>query len=157
MRISDWSSDVCSSDLGLRVARVLRAADLDPLARVEPFAQGVGRQVQRIGRQQRALDVVAALLVALAGLLPELVGRFGHADRHQRQSVVAEVVEQRRGAVEEQRQVVLDARRRVAGLEVLEQRAAPGVRSEETPSEHQSLMRISYAVFGLTKKNKNTR
>src|SRR3546814_10858259 len=135
MRISDWSSDVCSSDLGLRVARVLRAADLDPLARVEPFAQGVGRQVQRIGRQQRALDVVAALLVALAGLLPELVGRFGHADRHQRQSVVAEVVEQRRGAVEEQRQVVLDARR-----------------SEEHTSELQSLMRISYAVFCLKKK-----
>src|SRR3546814_9433349 len=121
MRISDWSSDVCSSDLGLRVARVLRAADLDPLARVEPFAQGVGRQVQRIGRQQRALDVVAALLVALAGLLPELVGRFGHADRHQRQSVVAEVVEQRRGAV----------------------------RSEEHTSELQSLMRISYAYFCL--------
>src|SRR3546814_8340590 len=32
----------------------------------------------------------------------------------------------------------------------------PGIKSEEHPSELQSLMRISYAVFCLTKKNKNT-
>src|SRR3546814_5970648 len=34
--------------------------------------------------------------------------------------------------------------------------AARGVRSEEHTSELQSLMRISYAVFCLKKKNKNT-
>src|SRR3546814_3820712 len=36
------------------------------------------------------------------------------------------------------------------------QRVAPGGRSEEHTSELQSLMRISYAVFCLKKKNKNT-
>src|SRR3546814_8560137 len=39
---------------------------------------------------------------------------------------------------------------------ILQVAGATGARSEEHTSELQSLMRISYAVFCLTRKNKNT-
>src|SRR3546814_1355935 len=39
----------------------------------------------------------------------------------------------------------------------IESKVALATRSEEHPSELQSLMRISYAVFCLNKKNNNTR
>src|SRR3546814_7572408 len=41
------------------------------------------------------------------------------------------------------------------GCEVPDTRRYPAIRSEEHTSELQSLMRISYAVFCLKKKNKN--
>src|SRR5690606_9676075 len=101
---------------GLRVARVGGAAQFDPVALVEAFAQGVGGHPQLVWRQDRAFDVVAQLLVAVAGLLPEMIGRLQRALVDQRQGARREVVEQARGGVEEQRQVVLDAGRRDAGL-----------------------------------------
>jgi hypothetical protein len=109
------------------MAWMLRAADFDPLAGVEALAQCVGRQVE-LGRwQQRALDVVPALLVALRRLGMELVGGVERTFAEQRQGVGGQVVEQRRGRFEEQRQVVLDAGRCDTGLQVLEQRAATAV------------------------------
>src|SRR3546814_6359112 len=42
-------------------------------------------------------------------------------------------------------------------LDALQTAAAPSARSEEHTSELQSLMRISYAVFCLKKKNKTTK
>src|SRR3546814_2235948 len=51
MRISDWSSDVCSSDLGGRIARQQN------LGRVEPRA--IGEQALR---DQRVVDLRAPLL-----------------------------------------------------------------------------------------------
>jgi hypothetical protein len=113
---------------------VLRCADLDAAAAIQDFAQRVGRQPHLGRRQQRAFDVVAQLLVALADLLPGVLGGFADAVAEQRQHAVGEVVEQGRGTrfgtarrLEEQRQVVLDAGRRDARLQVLHQRAAPGV------------------------------
>src|SRR3546814_5599254 len=84
MRISDWSSDVCSSDL-----------------------------VDQTGRPQRFQR---------------------HGGQHG------------------------EPRRRVVGLEPLAPQDAEARfgRSEEHTSELQSLMRISYAVFCLKKKNKTT-
>src|SRR3546814_1579326 len=114
MRISDWSSDVCSSDLWERDCRAEAANAMSAAARnhrrpqhriqVEPLVprrmQAV-EEVQPRARACRELRVVAQLL-----LEPHLQCR------------------------------------------VLRQH----LRSDEHTSELQSLMRISYAVFCLTKK-----
>src|SRR3546814_4660767 len=108
MRISDWSSDVCSSDL-LHAIFGLRSAE--QILREQRFLGGeLGEKIilqrrEMLGRHR------------LVGLAPP-DGAFGF---------------------------------RVANGELVICRAA-GVRSEEHPSEPQSLMRISYAVFCLTKK-----
>src|SRR3546814_3042692 len=103
MRISDWSSDVCSSDLGVGQA---------------DHAQG-----GLVAGLHRGLHVVGeALLEGHRNLRGANVGR-------------------------------------AAGLKpLLQDKQASGVtlqrqRSEEHTSELQSLMRISYAVFCLNKKN----
>ena len=125
----------------LGMARMLGIADLDAHALVEPLAQRVGRHPQLARRQQRPFDVVAQLVVTVGDLLPELVGAGRGAGIDHRQRGGGQVVEQRgrrhrrRTGVdqcaprrlEEQRQVVLDACRRRARLEILVQAAAPGV------------------------------
>src|SRR3546814_18733554 len=52
MRISDWSSDVCSSDLTIEVERSLRVLDgavacFDGVAGVEPQSETVWRQAEK--------------------------------------------------------------------------------------------------------------
>src|SRR3546814_2075586 len=136
MRISDWSSDVCSSDLG-RHRRGLRGAveaglghhhrargleaaafaDADDAAHLHP---------QRLGVHPRAL-----LRLLERGAAGFVVDRFG-------------LVDLEAGAVD-----LVGA----AGDQRVEHFAE--LRSEEHTSELQSLMRISYAVFCL-KKKKNT-
>src|SRR3546814_1034847 len=115
MRISGWSSDVCSSDLAV----VLLAADV----------HGVVERLHRIG-----------------------VGSVGQAAEHARhgQADVARILR----CAERLPLGVFD------GVEDLGQVARTGqfgevveARSEEHTSELQSLMRISYAVFCLKKKN----
>src|SRR3546814_9740243 len=118
MRISDWSSDVCSSDLGA-IEREISGADQhfrgSPVTRADRDADR-GTDVERIlidlvGPRQRFDDGDREFLDAVG------VAGFAH---HDRELVAAE-------------------------------------RSEEHTSELQSLMRISYAVFCLKKKNKNIR
>src|SRR3546814_7369830 len=105
MRISDWSSDVCSSDLGRAGLRAMAFLDL-PTHRLHhrvdgesgpwlTFCNSLGTDLHMWDRQAEALS-----------------GKFR----------------------------VLRYDRR-------------GHRSEEHTSELQSLMRSSYAVFGLKKKN----
>src|SRR3546814_3216070 len=97
MRISDWSSDVCSSDLNAALKAVRALPDY----------------FQELGDQDKKTDAV---------------------------------------------RVVDDGRERYFKGEASLMRAMAGFtadrRSEEHTSELQSLMRISYAVFGL--KNKHT-
>src|SRR3546814_2531324 len=109
MRISDWSSDVCSSDLVL--ADEVGRAGQHPLLVLE---EGLGHQDRRGGRRvegraglQQADDLGAAVAGALDDLVEPLLAEPAHLDE----------------------------------------------RSEEHTSELQSLMRISYAVFCLKKKN----
>src|SRR3546814_1316374 len=107
MRISDWSSDVCSSDLRPGCGEDGDPRDGDrrgPGRRHHPHHQ-IGRRRPRLRERRRGAAGTAPLRRLPAGLQP-------------------------RGAA-------------VAG-------------SEEHTSELQSLMRISYAVFCLKKKNKNT-
>src|SRR3546814_2781362 len=108
LRIRDWSSDVCSSDLP------------------SPERGGLGGIAAHAGDRREALvDLVHNLLRGLVALLP---GLKKHDD-----TAVVEIL--RRGKTA--------------------RRAADGAadRSEEHTSELQSLMRISYAVFCLKKKN----
>src|SRR3546814_10589623 len=106
MRISDWSSDVCSSDLG---------------------------EVHAVGTP--ALVVVGAAL-------------------HDRDRTAGEAAERQAAAVAGDRRLGKARQVGVAqGDRLLHRLRDPGKRSEEHTSELQSLMRISYAVFCLKKKN----
>src|SRR3546814_8668320 len=108
MRISDWSSDVCSSDL---------------LGSVWPEGAELDLQVTR--SRWEGLDE-------------------GHGHLRARKVRVA-----RSGRGEAAQPRLLD-------LWLPARSGAIEVRSEEHTSELQSLMRISYAVFCLKKKKKNT-
>src|SRR3546814_7553257 len=113
MRISDWSSDVCSSDLQQLRALRQSAADADPL----PLAAGklVGPLVHHVVEADAAEQAESLIDVRLREL----------AEPAPPEADVAEA----------------------PGEHVLHHR------SEEHTSELQSLMRISYAVFCLKKKN----
>src|SRR3546814_9960069 len=131
MRISDWSSDVCSSDLhGVVVGNqpvVWRERLLDRVQRAG--ADVAEDDADRADHQSRQADVAVA--IRIAGVLG-----FGSArgDCHGIPFRPA----QRRRAGSTQR-----------GLSRL---ADDGLRSEEHTSELQSLMRTSYAVLCLKKK-----
>src|SRR3546814_6992083 len=111
MRISDWSSDVCSSDLGRQVF-IEFPGDI---------ASGVMPPLFVIGADQAAELVNYRVQV-----------RYMVVDR------LFERAELRLGAGNSAKQVRIERER---------------ARSEEHTSELQSLMRISYAVFCLKKKN----
>src|SRR3546814_10058255 len=122
MRISDWSSDVCSSDL-----------------RAAPRAEQ--RDQPRIARGERAVAFGAKLRVddRCRGI-EESDGAFILAGACHR----LRILHPHRGAV-----LVRSARRLLGQFEGT---ADHRHRSEEHTSELQSLMRISYAVFCLKKK-----
>src|SRR3546814_2086052 len=111
MRISDWSSDVCSSDLPEAVCKTAgggrdrpdRHTGIDHPAPVVTIRERAGKQTD---------------------------------DRE---------CDRERGAVENAELQIGKAEITLDGID----------RSEEHTSELQSLMRISYAVFCLKKKNKN--
>src|SRR3546814_9797184 len=111
MRIRDWSSDVCSSDLHLLAVLVEQRAHAAVL---------------------HAADQVIAL------------GQLALLHQHRRHRAAALV---QRGFDHDARGAPLGH-----GLELQHF----GLRSEEHTSELQSLMRISYAVFCLKKKQKTT-
>src|SRR3546814_1349861 len=123
MRISDWSSDVCSSDL-VRVGEYDRRLRADQLRRLQDVAS-------------RAL---------LDPEQPLLGNKRDVHDRGQAE-VLGEVLHDLpAGAfLELDDQLVAGDQRRIKALGV---EYEPGLlRSEEHTSELQSLMRISYAVF----------
>src|SRR3546814_6895948 len=163
MRISDWSSDVCSSDLRPQLAGVAQ-----PIARgqvqIAHLGIGMGEDDPRLIRRGDALGIPAVHKIG-AGQLTRL-GRLHHAMR---------LIGMDRLACPARRQrlgrVALPVLALPAYLGDLGPTVAlghgperrPGLdrlrllgRSEEHTSELQSLMRTSYAVFCL-KKNKKTK
>src|SRR3546814_9489794 len=110
MRISDWSSDVCSSDLTSRHQH-----------RIDRFRQQIGI-VERIVQAAAFLAVKRAADDQFGAL--QQVAQLDQVGRHPEMAVI-----------------FTDLTRQ---------------RSEEHTSELQSLMRISYAVFCLKKKKKQT-
>src|SRR3546814_7053001 len=114
MRISDWSSDVCSSDL---------QRQLMPDEQAEHFGQRIDLALEPLSRP--GLPVKP---------WPEALVQF-------RRALALEPGIERIG------QYLRLRRSRAGGKRVQ-------LRSEEHTSELPSLMRISYAVFCLKKKNK---
>src|SRR3546814_8346189 len=138
MRISDWSSDVCSSDLKHRPHFLLALRAEQPL------------RVLAIAGDHAAVKLHAHPLrqVVHAGIDAAGAGHVRPCQRRDRPQVLEVELGVAGGNV-------------VAGLEVIGVEARFGhaqrpERSEEHTSELQSLMRISYAVFCLEKKTKET-
>src|SRR3546814_4227121 len=133
MRISDWSSDVCSSDLAVHqeVRRFFATADRD-IAPAGEQAVGQAGLAHRLhlarGDDDIGVDIVEHQRQRDGGQARE--GFHGHASPFARGSTM-----------------------RPAIAEAATSSGDP--RSEEHTSELQSLMRISYAVFCLEKKMKN--
>src|SRR3546814_8891096 len=118
MRISDWSSDVCSSDLvGVRTGQEY----------LRPARFAAHRQDDRADAVADAHQFARNLLVAADHAL---------------------------GAAEVDDDVAELDRLDDAGDDLARAVLIFLIRSEEHPSELPSLMRISYAVFCLKKKNK---
>src|SRR3546814_2358918 len=122
MRISDWSSDVCSSDLGPRRRRSRRRHGSGQVARRlvahggEAHAGG-GVRLRRVDRRRHLSLGLRLRSHADSPFLPSA----SSADP--------------------------------SALTVVQGERPVPKRSEEHTSELQSLMRISYAVFCLKKKN----
>src|SRR3546814_2347195 len=114
MRISDWSSDVCSSDLaGAATQQATQAA------------QGA------IGEARNAMATAT-----------QAAGSAANGALQQAQQAAQQAVEQAGQAASISR-----------AWSIASLAPASASRSEEPTSELQSLMRISYAVFCLKKKN----
>src|SRR3546814_3954835 len=152
MRISDWSSDVCSSDLrgvvhegDAQDARFrVEAEGLDDAVAIEVAGAGGdaagGQACQHLGGR---------LVLGVDGHRRRALGGVGRAE-HPDVVALAQPVQQRC------RQSHL-----LAAHEVVHAMPTLGWpnrawRSEEHTSELQSLMRNSYAVFCLKKKKKRT-
>src|SRR3546814_9701122 len=122
MRISDWSSDVCSSDLalGLRLYKVAMPWPLEPEG-IRDFATGLEQII--VVEEKRGLveDQLRKHLYGLANA-PVIVGKC-----------------------DEKGQWLFPSNGELGSCLI-------AARSEEHTSELQSLMRISYAVFCLQKK-----
>src|SRR3546814_10566203 len=123
MRISDWSSDVCSSDLA-----DCRAIIADVALFPQLFARNPDVRSARVGVGRRRLRAAGVVCVRQAG--PGSLVILGVQHVRERVDVEPAVRGQADRAVEDGRQ-----------------------RSEEHTSELQSLMRTSYAVFCLKQKN----
>src|SRR3546814_6925537 len=142
MRISDWSSDVCSSDLDPQ--QVLRVLIFQGPPRFDPGVneEVVARFVEQLQFPQegevRGRDRCAQPLAGTVG------GKRGLSMALQQDAIASG-----RGPAAESEPSL------AAAFAVEE--AQQGVRSEEHTSELQSLMRISYAVFCLQKKKTNSR
>src|SRR3546814_2813346 len=132
MRISDWSSDVCSSDLGDQcVGGCDAGANPRDRQHLIDYASGDG--------EMRCLGLIALRFRLSADLL-----KFA--------ARAAEQVEVVGNAAADSIEVEFRITRQPRQRSRFE--AGTG-RSEEHTSELQSLMRISYAVFCLKKKTHN--
>src|SRR3546814_8454164 len=148
MRISDWSSDVCSSDLQVGIARA------------EPYEPCID------GKEQRTDAVSAQRLWQAAEQVDEEesperedddVGQNHHADgdrvpAHFAPGGAPEAVVDRELRQDGEQHDAQSSRARLDGHPQHENCIEDASdRSEEHTSELQSLMRISYAVFCLQK------
>src|SRR3546814_496449 len=169
MRISDWSSDVCSSDLKAR-ARLRRGSAQEVMTnRLAVFdcdgtlvdsqhsicaAMVRAFESEKLAAPDRAaiLSVIGlSLPLAMARLLPD--AEVGYHDHLSESYKLAFQQLRRENAVSEPLYPGIAALIRELDADGWLLGVATGKsRSEEHTSELQSLMRISYAVFCLKKK-----
>src|SRR3546814_9435772 len=133
MRISDWSSDVCSSDLFTTDPKILGTMDLsvEDVIALEPDLI----LWTRSDNTQATYDKLSAIAPTV-GPPPGLATAYGTTVEQQTELVAKALGKESEG------QALLD------GLDA---------RSDEHTSELQSLMRNSFAVFCLKKKNTHTK
>src|SRR3546814_9241555 len=122
MRISDWSSDVCSSDLVEHRVVGRRGAAMQGEAGITTRKLGVGAPA---GQRHRKPERLAAGRMQFAVASPAAL------------------------PVARERAAPFEGAEAVAQVGGVHARCAQPERSEEHTSELQSLMRISYAVFCL--------
>src|SRR3546814_1694381 len=124
MRISDWSSDVCSSDLGIDLAAIPRITI--SACGTAYFAGLVAKYwFEQVARQPVEVDIASEFRYREAPMPSGGLGLF-----------------------------ISQSGETIDTLEALRyaKRSGQKIRSEEQTSELQSLMRISYDVFSLKKK-----
>src|SRR3546814_6652039 len=136
MRISDWSSDVCSSDLKPMITALLGHA---LIATEDPQYFAEARQILRLSIARDGENPFAWYQL---GLVYDREGDEPHA---------ALATAERYNLEGNHAPALANAELAMRGLKT----GTPD-RSEEHTSELQSLMRISYAVFCLKKKKKTT-
>src|SRR3546814_6334444 len=144
MRISDWSSDVCSSDL---VVTNLRPGDTVEVAGYSLLFEGVSERRGPNYAAERARFAVMQDGEEIARMFPEKrmydVRAMPTTEAAIRTTFLADLY------------VVIGDADGQGGwtVRVYHEPLVPWIRSEEHTSDLQSLMRISYAVFCLNKKN----
>src|SRR3546814_5064707 len=146
MRISDWSSDVCSSDLQDVADQIISAGETT-----------LGSQLLDVDRKiaQTALPYLGGFTAhepsrKFDQRFAILQGRVDHSQEDGDREKFTDLGDKLTSATIDD--AVDQAGRQ--GTDLF--RATRHDRSEEHTSELQSLMRISYAVFCLNKKNKLT-
>src|SRR3546814_1144479 len=126
MRMSDWSSDVCSADLGI----VSSGTAVDRARQIaETYAPGKVVNMMAVGSSQQVL-----LEVRFSEMLRSAAKQIGVSSAFSSDSGK-----------------FLGSTGSSVSL-LADESGNPVIRSEEHTSELQSLMRISYAVFCLKKK-----
>src|SRR3546814_5263057 len=139
MRISDWSSDVCSSDLVRSALTILTFTAATALAGTALAQDGDAAAGEKVFNKCKACHTVDAGKNKVGPSLHDIIGRAPASVEGFKYSKAME---------EFANGHVWDEATLSGYLE-----SPRGVRSEEHTSELQSLMRISYAVFCLNKKN----
>src|SRR3546814_4747063 len=165
MRISDWSSDVCSSDLPSRAS--LRSLLPAPSASSISASSIACITLRTISRSASGSCASNSLTADTAGLISVLVmaGLLGDVEHHQ-PAMTASLLKRfcRTSRTlpirsdQSTREVWLQ--QTIRSQECGDPALRRGGRTEEHTSELQSLMRSSYAVFCLKKKktkNKNNK
>src|SRR3546814_654227 len=161
MRISDWSSDVCSSDLtrAVRPSR-LPGATIAPSGTEATSASSVSRpnirgggsliQTRTLTRSISPLSTTSLFDASLTRPPPARGPK-----EYQLQCIVTSPAALAVGSFRLPAEALLFIAARLAVTGLVAPFTRLGTRSEEHTSELQSLMRISYAVFCLKKKKDN--
>src|SRR3546814_2504475 len=182
MRISDWSSDVCSSDLGMKGSRVqavvqeMQGEKIDIIPWSPDTATFVVNALQPasvsrvvLDEEEDRIEVVVPddqlslaigrrgqnvrLASQLTGKAIDILTEDDASEKRQREFIERSEMFQKELDVDETPAQLLVA----DGFGALEEVAyVEADRSEEHTSELQSLMRISYAVLCLKKKKTKT-
>src|SRR3546814_5870197 len=137
MRISDWSSDVCSSDLPDTGEQALEI--VDTLVR------------------SNAIDVL--VIDSVAALVPreEIEGEMGDSHVGLQARLMSQSLRKLTGSISRSRCMVIfinQLRMKIGVMYGNPETTTGGNRTEEHTSELQSIMRNSYAVFCVKKKKK---
>src|SRR3546814_7437149 len=134
MRISDWSSDVCSSDLS---------------------APKENSAIKRAFRSSARWISSPSSTIWAAGLIVAQAAAWASSSRWRKFAPASKRLNQRRDTIPNEIGTgVLSFALLSAAFAHAAQAPVAQLRSEEHTSELQSLMRISYAVFCLKKKKK---